>query len=505
MNQSEHAERAPAAPEPAVAGPATAHGLDCGCVSCSPAWSAGHVLALQRGAGNAAVARTLARQRTLGRVIDDGPFNAAREAREQWIAAGVRGPIDHTPSTGRGGFSAAYDPAAQELAIKLCGGVDFRDGIRLVFGFAIAMQSGNAPAAAAAQAINARPRAERPALIAPWVWDDAAKATFLADFKSAIEGTWQGKHQFHNSTQFWEDLGAATTVEVDVHEGAQTAADHMKVISYKESTATVASTPAYVGQTQLVGAHGAHDNVMEVNSQQVGRRSDILQSVGVEFQAGTNTLTAQAITNLNWFANAYKSGGGPRCATCSQEIKDASVGPVNVTVPGEGADPAASALARFGVITAQLVTGGMADAATRCHLIPGPGTGTAGSVAMGAGVQQIVAAHEAGHMFGLGDEYTAPFSGTGGALGTPVDGDLGPAQNLPGAVHENSDSIMSVGDAVRPQHYATFLEALKAVTGTGAWVFGPPQPVSGPNPALDWQGEPGPGGTAPVGAGTAVA
>ena len=127
----------------------------------------------------------------------------------------------------------------------------------------------------------------------------------------------------------------------------------------------------------------------------------------------------------------------------------------------------------------------MTDAATRCVMIVRTGTGNGGQVRMGAGVQQIVAAHEAGHMFGLGDEYTAPFAGTGGDLGTPVDGDLGQQQGLPGAVHENSDTIMSVGDAVRPQHYATFLEALKAVTEMSEWVFGPPVPVTPPNPALD--------------------
>ena len=144
----------------------------------------------------------------------------------------------------------------------------------------------------------------------------------------------------------------------------------------------------------------------------------------------------------------------------------------------------------------------MTDAPTRCVFIMRTGGGNGGQVRMGAGVQQIVAAHEAGHMFGLGDEYTAPFSGTGGDLGTPVDGDLGAQQGLPGAVHENSDTIMSVGDAVRPQHYATFLEALKAVTAMPEWVFGPPVPVTPPNPALD--SIPGHGG-APAGEPTAVA
>ena len=83
-------------------------------------------------------------------------------------------------------------------------------------------------------------------------------------------------------------------------------------------------------------------------------------------------------------------------------------------------------------------------------------------------------------MFGLHDEYTAPFGGTPAGPGSAVDGNLGPDQGLPGAISENTDSIMAVGMAVKPQHYATFLEALKHITGMQEWAFGPPQAVLPP-------------------------
>jgi hypothetical protein len=517
MEEHERGPEPVATPEPAVAAPAAtgagpvafsaAHGHACGCASCSPAWSPRNVLALQRGAGNAAVARSLAIRRTVARVIDDRPYNEGRQARDEWIAGGVRGPEDHVPSTGRGGFEAQYDPAGQKLTIELRGGVDFRDGMKLYFGtYAVAQQPGNGPAAAAATAINALPRAQRAAAMAPWIWDDAAKTTFLSEFESSIEQAWSAKHQFHCSKEFWTDLGAAVDVRVVVRDGAQSSdsGEHMNVVSYKESDATVASTPAHVAQTETFGSHDADDNEMVVNSTQTRRRSDIAQSVSIGFNPGTSTLTAAAVGSLNWFGNAYKSGGGPQCSQCSKPIAEAAVGAVNVSLAGEGSDATqteASARARFTSVTAALVAGGMTDAATRCVLTISPGTGSNGSVRMGSGVQQIVAAHEAGHMFGLGDEYTAPFSGTGGDLGTPVDPGLGGAQGLPEATHENSDTIMSVGDAVRPQHYATFLEALKAVSAMPDWVMGAPVPVTPPNPALDAT----PGTTDPTAPVTAVA
>ncbi len=496
-----------AAPSPAAAPLARSpHGFGCGCGACSRSLSPDAVLALQRGAGNAAVARRLAARPSVARVIDDRAFNAAREARDAWIAGGRRGPRDHAPSTGRGGFEASYDPKAQQLVIELRGGVEFKDGMDMWFGrWVVATQSGNKPAAAAAAAINKLPVDQRRAAMAPWIWDDAARTTFLEEFEHSIEDAWKAKHQFHCTREHWTDLAANVDVRVVVHTGKQGKGDHMNVVSYKESDATVGSTPAHVAPTELAGDHDADDNEMVVTSNHTRRRKDIAQSVGVAFDPGTNTLTAQAVKDLNYFGDAYKSGGGPRCSTCKQEIKEAASAPVNVEVAGEGADAAASAQARFAVVKQQLVSAGLSDADARCRLtVLGPGS-TGGRVAMGAGVQQIVAAHEAGHMFGLGDEYTAPFSGTGGDLGTPVDGNLGPSQGLPGAVAENSDTIMSVGDAVRPQHYATFLEALKAVSELSEWALGPPVAVHGPNPALDPVRNDGTGPASPTGTGTAVA
>ena len=38
-----------------------------------------------------------------------------------------------------------------------------------------------------------------------------------------------------------------------------------------------------------------------------------------------------------------------------------------------------------------------------------------------------------------------------------------------GSVYENNDNIMSLGNTIRPQHYATFMEALRTVTSITEW------------------------------------
>ena len=84
-------------------------------------------------------------------------------------------------------------------------------------------------------------------------------------------------------------------------------------------------------------------------------------------------------------------------------------------------------------------------------------------------------------MFGLDDEYASPpggispGAGTPGQIGTPVGhGPLSGAMGggVQAAVFENNDNIMSVGNVVRPQHYATFLEGLNLVTAPERFHYG---------------------------------
>jgi outer membrane protein OmpA-like peptidoglycan-associated protein len=88
-------------------------------------------------------------------------------------------------------------------------------------------------------------------------------------------------------------------------------------------------------------------------------------------------------------------------------------------------------------------------------------------------VSQNVAAHEAGHMFGLGDEYVeevppadtlAKFAGDRATHDADVRAAIGDeaADEL---LVQTSGSIMGSGSEVKPGHYVYFLEALDIATG----------------------------------------
>jgi hypothetical protein len=137
-------------------------------------------------------------------------------------------------------------------------------------------------------------------------------------------------------------------------------------------------------------------------------------------------------------------------------------------------------------------------------------------IVIGSGGSQNTLTHEFGHAFGLGDEYAnTPLvsSGLGRDTGTPQMGDDATHDNLvknmvdaggaplAGAVCEPTDSIMSVGNVVRPQHYATFHAALTQITKQSPWALGP---ATGRNDPLPGAAAPGTATGAPAAEGEPV-
>jgi hypothetical protein len=86
-------------------------------------------------------------------------------------------------------------------------------------------------------------------------------------------------------------------------------------------------------------------------------------------------------------------------------------------------------------------------------------------------VSQNVAAHEAGHIFGLGDEYTEDSDVQQLVVGSEpthfggVQAELGIQEANETRIGLNPDSIMGTGSHVLPVHYVPFIERLELLTG----------------------------------------
>ena len=93
----------------------------------------------------------------------------------------------------------------------------------------------------------------------------------------------------------------------------------------------------------------------------------------------------------------------------------------------------------------------------------------------------VTALHEFGHAFGLGDEYAKSSQAIGDdaahhSLVTNMTDASG--NQLPGAAVEHTGGVMSYGSDVRPQHYATFHNALETITGKQPWSLGTPSSLT---------------------------
>jgi hypothetical protein len=465
----------------------------------SPVFSPALMLMLQRAAGNAAVAEAVLARRTWlgGAETDQERYDDALREKQEYIARGTKGPENFRASTGLGGFNVAYDPQSWDLKVILRGAVSFLDGIQMFGPIAIARQP-HANTQAAASAINKLPIQDRAAAAADWQWGEAAKSTFLGKFEEVVRKIWSGQHMFHCSRPYWEDLGAIPTVSAEVHAGEKTGDDNMAMTVYKVPTNFVAPVGVvHSGSGGLFGS-GSTDNTMTINSVDVEERKDDILNVAVNFDPGAATIKASDLAKLNQFAIRFKSGG-PVCSICGSRIEQIGGVPITATVPGEGADPEQNARDRFRILTVMLIGGGLFDAAVRLQYAYGGPGGAAAQLQVGGGVPQIIAAHEAGHMFGLGDRYATTtgsgIGGTGPSVGLPSTHDqLANDEGLGGAKAANDDGIMSWGNEVRPADYATFLEAVRDVSGIDEWAYGPTKPVLPPgSPAPAPSGSSAPG------------
>ena len=412
---------------------------------------------------------------------------------------------DLVPSSGGGlgGFNAKFDPASRALIVTVNVGVTFVNGLQIDSSTGKVDPDGTGLDLSdpdeldsfnelAAHAINldgntALSTADKQSIVdSQWRWA-GEENTWMSGYRSSVEQAWSGQHFFVNKE--WGELKSNVRVVVNVHSGTGKL-DHCN--------AKIVKTPpppldigAYV---QRGSATDPNDQELIMSSSSVGPRPDNLLKQKLFFANNSASLDKASSqpggagtdgrTFLQQYINTYKSAAG----NDGQPIQ--IIGRASST--GAAAHNQTLSEQRAAAVENFLVSGGIS--ATNAQRTTDSGEGETGSgseaefrrvdLTVGDGVAQNVAAHEFGHMLGLDDEYatsapgTGLISGTGNAVGTAVDhndlnNNAGQDLGIDGAVSENNDNIMSLGNTVAPQHYSVFHFALEKVTTKG-WEYGGP-------------------------------
>jgi outer membrane protein OmpA-like peptidoglycan-associated protein len=402
-----------------------------------------------------------------------------------FIGHGVFGPEDLVPPTNIGGFAASYDPQRQVLLIQVRTGITFINGLTLAPTGAIT--ANHTDLAQAAIDGNTIPVADRAAFVADFTWDRGQEDLFITNLQARVEGAWSSAgsgNTFTCTKPGWESLTASVNVDVDVHRGAATGTDHLESTVYKvPDSGQYTITSAVDGNRNDPNSafdSDAHNNGVEMSSTDVAPTpiENSLLRKSVFFGHDSAALDGTAQGTINAFSADFLDAN----LDLSNPVE--LVG--HASSSGDDAYNAALSQRRVDAVKAQLAAQGFTGLNDRLST---QAQGELGAVEdpswrrvdliCGSGEGQLVASHEFGHVFGVLDEYAinpgGTIQGTGNPTGTVVGHDqMARAIGAGGAVAENNDGIMSLGNAVRPQHYATFGWALMQVSGINQWQVGRP-------------------------------
>jgi outer membrane protein OmpA-like peptidoglycan-associated protein len=412
-----------------------------------------------------------------------------------------------TPETGLGGFNARYDPVSMTLAITVNIAMTFVDGITLNGNRFVANDPGLQPLVDRANRTRGAARQQLIQRVQDnWQWHGQEDA-WMQTYKQSVADAWSKRFTFQSTKSGWQAQLANVQVVIntwkDVATGGASGATappagavqpvhcHARILKTRDDNTSV---NAEVGGGD---AANATDQTLTLGSGQAITTAQNLTTT-IWFPSGTAALQPAQRDTLRRFIISYQAptGGSGSSIDITGHANTTGGNPERNQKISEDR---ANAVAEF-LRTTTVEGKTLANAATRIRSVTGAGTTGATEspdwrrvdIVVAGGQGQNTAAHEFGHMIGLGDEYaTTPkhdshgnpvtdptgrhisrglITGTGGEVGdATTHNDLSQRMGLGGSVAENNDSMMSLGNTIRPQHYATFMQALRNVTGMTEW------------------------------------
>jgi outer membrane protein OmpA-like peptidoglycan-associated protein len=393
---------------------------------------------------------------------------------------------------GRGGFNAKFDPDQRELIATVNIGINFHHGLQIdpTSGVVTADPSGFGAGDAtrlasmqtnAANIMNDFPdRADRADEVnTNWRWAEDEKDDWMERYRTAVMDVWNAQHYFQSTR--WDELQANVRLVLNVHAGDQEG-DHTSGRIIKSPPGTMGAYVARGSETN------AQDQSLFMSGSGTGPSATNFLRYSLQFENNSAELETAVGT-------VHSRDAGPAYLTkfiADFEAADPSAGaPIQIigraSSTGSREHNQRLSERRSANVEAYLRNNGLNGSIDRTTSVAEGAEGATEDeswrrveIIVGTGEAQNTAAHEFGHMIGLGDEYSSPAAGFAPGAGTPVAVGDPAAHNalaqamgggVTGAVAENTDSIMSVGNTVRPQHYATFHKALEQVTGED-WEYG---------------------------------
>jgi hypothetical protein len=302
-------------------------------------------------------------------------------------------------------------------------------------------------------------------------WADAEKTRFQDDLKKVVHDAWSSKHRLECTTAGFEELAAGVVVNVQFVDADQA---HTVVTAQKIPK----GAPRFRSFVNL------DDNTAVLDSRDPSENtSETVTNTLLYRQVGPFALNSAEITSP--LQSQLNSIGGEISALVVPPAADGIPGGLKINLIGRASTPGsrrhnhALAEKRMENVAAGMPLtrpGGFSFDYTE---IAGEQNAAADEswqrvdVRVGdeeRNVDYNTAAHEAGHMFGLHDEYPeddAPnhrFTGDRPSHFGDVESELG-ADNANRLLVGETGSILSAGNEVAPGHYVYFLRALEAATG----------------------------------------
>ncbi len=396
---------------------------------------------------------------------------------EAFLKEGIFGPQDLKAPSGLGGFGAEYHAASGILAVRIQGSVDFVDGLEDAGGCVVIANERDLQGAADAANQLIDP-ADIDAFLADFRWEGSDTAAWLSKMTANVEAAWSGRFEFFMDRPGWEAVSARAQVQTDISASESRADDHVSI-----SLSKVPDSGVYDVGADVSNSNGAYNNAMILSSRDNRTGEERMKSgdmgllnrqVG-PFASGTRLPDANIILQVMQFGadfvDANEDGTNPVHVTGRASSEGSKE--VNDELAKERADEVVALLNDEGVKNTRITV----EAAGSEGATEDPSWRRV-DLKVGDGQTQDVAVHEFGHMLGLDDYYDnaadgrgGTISGTGQAAGTlnrhdQMARDIGVTG---GAVHENNDGIMSLGNNVKPADYATVGWALQTVTRRPEW------------------------------------